>query len=346
MHDTAQQMDNPRVSVVMAVYNEMRFLDEAVTSILTQTLNDFEFIIIDDYSTDGSWDKLQSYREQDKRIVLVRNEQNIGLTKSLNRGFSLVRGKYIARQDADDISLPERLKIQFDFMQIYLNIGLLATAFYLLNEEGQLIDIVRRPTNAIELRWHTLFYNPFAHTSVMLRSEILKKHQLTYDPAFRYAQDYDLWTRYLKHTSATILDDVLVGHRIHTMSISTQKIHEQEHSVNLVVQRQFQDLAPQATLTLPEIIKLRHWNQIFPKELSESDIYLCIIILNIIYQFNRAQDQPIGTAQQRWMKHIIQTIRLSQLDLKSLMCLLWRSLRADASFASYLLFRRLIRRLF
>ena len=105
-------MHQPKVSVVMSAYNGERYLREAVESILNQTFNDFEFIIIDDGSTNSTGQILSSYAAQDPRIVLIRNRENIGLTKSLNKGLALARGEYIARMDADDVSLPNRFSEQ------------------------------------------------------------------------------------------------------------------------------------------------------------------------------------------------------------------------------------------
>ena len=100
----------PKVSVVMSVHNGSHYLHEAVESILNQTFTDFEFITIDDFSTDSSWEILTKYADQDQRIKLFKNEENLGLTKSLNKGLKLAQGDYIARQDADDVSLPERFE--------------------------------------------------------------------------------------------------------------------------------------------------------------------------------------------------------------------------------------------
>src|SRR3989337_2996755 len=124
-----------KVSVIMSVYNGERHLRESVDSILNQTFQDFEFIIINDGSKDQSKYILESYK--DERIKLIHNK-NMGLTKSLNIGISIAKGKYIARQDADDISEPERLKTQYDFMEANPGLGLIGSQFEVIKENGEI----------------------------------------------------------------------------------------------------------------------------------------------------------------------------------------------------------------
>ncbi|HXK49687.1 MAG TPA: glycosyltransferase family 2 protein, partial [Clostridiales bacterium] len=115
----------PAISVIMSVYNSEQYLQESIDSILDQTFNDFEFIITDDCSTDGSFEIIKSYAMLDKRIKYFRNSENIGLTKSLNLMLDIAKGKYIARMDSDDISMPDRFSKQFDFMENNPEIGVL-----------------------------------------------------------------------------------------------------------------------------------------------------------------------------------------------------------------------------
>jgi len=118
-------MDRPKISVIMSVYNGEKYLREAIESILNQTFRDFEFIIINDGSTDKTSEILSSYN--DPRIVIINNKRNIGLTKSLNKGLKMVKGEYIARQDADDVSLPERLERMVNFLDMNRDVGLLGS---------------------------------------------------------------------------------------------------------------------------------------------------------------------------------------------------------------------------
>ena len=119
--------NDPNISIIMSVYNSERYLKEAIESILNQTYTDFEFIITDDSSTDSSLRILEKYKNNDERITLIRNSENVGLTVNLNRMMDLARGKYIARMDADDISLPKRIATQYYFMEKNTEIGVCGT---------------------------------------------------------------------------------------------------------------------------------------------------------------------------------------------------------------------------
>ncbi|MDD4353774.1 MAG: glycosyltransferase family A protein, partial [Candidatus Nanoarchaeia archaeon] len=129
-------MKNHRISVIMSAYNTERYIAEAIESILNQTFKDFEFIIIDDGSTDDSLKIIKRYVKKDRRIKLIHNKKNIGLTKSLNKGLKIAKGQYIARMDADDISLPQRFQIQYDFLEKNKDIFLIGTTAFLIDDKG------------------------------------------------------------------------------------------------------------------------------------------------------------------------------------------------------------------
>ena len=148
----------PQVSVIMPVYNGGRYLREAVDSILNQTFREFEFIIIDDGSTDDTWSVLTDYAAHDSQVRLIQNEANIGLTRSLNKGLAVSRAALIARQDADDISMPERLARQIAFLEMHPEVGLLGT-------QGDFIDADGRPIE--DRRWR------FANDNSILQKQIL-----------------------------------------------------------------------------------------------------------------------------------------------------------------------------
>ena len=174
----------------MSVYNGAKFLAEAIDSILAQTFTDFEFIIIDDASSDDSLHIINSYK--DARIVLLQNTKNIGLTKSLNIGIAKAKGKYVARMDADDISLPKRLEKQFSFMEEHLEFAFCGTTAKTINDVGKEISFFKPPTDSSKILALLLFKNCFFHSSITIRRDAL----LTvsgYDEEFIYAQDYRLY---------------------------------------------------------------------------------------------------------------------------------------------------------
>ena len=202
----------PKISVIMSVYNSEKYLKEAVKSILDQTFTDFEFIITDDRSTDNSLSILEKYEKTDDRIVLVKNSENVGLTINLNRMIDLAKGDYIARMDADDISLPMRLKTQYDFMEINPEIGVLGThskTFGLGVKE----KILPRPISHEEIKANLLFENPMVHSSIFFRRSVINSQDTFYNEEFKIMQDYELWTRIINKTKFANLGEVLLEYR-------------------------------------------------------------------------------------------------------------------------------------
>ena len=167
----------PQISVIMAVYNGEKFLEEAIGSILKQTFLNFEFIIIDDGSEDTSLKIIKNFK--DKRISILENNKNIGLSASLNKGIKLSKGKYIARMDADDISLPERLEKQYNFMERNPNIGIVGTGYDLINESGERMGTYIYPDNPVTIHWKLLTGPVFPHPTVMLRKKVLIENNLS-----------------------------------------------------------------------------------------------------------------------------------------------------------------------
>jgi len=205
----------------MSIYNEARFLKESVGSVLGQSFGDFEFIILDDGSTDGSADLVREFA--DPRIRLIVRDRNWGLTSSLNFGLRECGGRYIARMDADDIAEPPRLEKQVDFLERRLNIGALGSARLLIDELGQVVGRSSPPANDLAIRWKCLLGNPFGHPTVMLRREVLKRHRLQYDRSFRTAQDYEFWSRLLRVTCGANLPEPLLRYRLRKGSSRTDK---------------------------------------------------------------------------------------------------------------------------
>jgi len=229
----------PKVSVLMSVYNGERYLREALESILNQTFSDFEFINIDDGSTDTTWRILNDY--DGARIRLVRNEENIGLAGSLNKGLELARGEFIARMDADDISLPERFARQVEFLDAHPEIGVVGTAYQMIDAQGRLKDIPQPTTAPMILKWRGCFGSPLAHPAIMARKELLERVG-GYNEHFRTSQDYDLLQRLSGKTRLANLPDVLLYLRKHEKSISYQQNVGQLSSSYTISQRAIADL--------------------------------------------------------------------------------------------------------
>ncbi|MBT0653031.1 glycosyltransferase [Geobacter luticola] len=196
---------------------------EAIESILSQTLADFEFIIIDDGSTDHSVEIIESYR--DSRISLIRNGANLGLSESLNKGFGLARGEYVARMDSDDVSLPERLTRQVAFMEAHAEIGICGTWVEIIGEPAG--HVWRYPTAPDVINCMHLFGPALAHPSVMMRREMLAKFGTLYDTSFKRAQDFELWVRASEYTSLANIGEVQLHYRRHDQQV----VHKEEQLV-------------------------------------------------------------------------------------------------------------------
>ena len=218
---------NPKVTVLMSVYNGEKYLSEAVESILAQTFRDFEFLIIDDGSTDSSPEMLSGYASRDSRVRIVRNDENVGLTRSLNKGLGLSRGEYIARMDADDVACPDRLACQVEYLDKKPDIAAVGAGIEIIDEDSQVIGRRLPKDNSVFLKRNLILKNSvFAHSSVMFRREVVVQAG-GYDDNYRYAQDYDLWSRLGKKYEFGALERVLLKWRSVSSNISTSKRTEQ-----------------------------------------------------------------------------------------------------------------------
>ncbi len=218
----------PKVTVLMSVYNGEKYLREAIDSILNQTFKDFESIIINDGSTDSSREIILSYN--DPRIRLIDNEKNTGLTHSLNKGLQLAKGEYIARQDADDISLPERLERMTDFLDKNKDVELLGSSFINIDEKGKELSVSLLNTDDKEIKNMLLSGNHFGFE--MFRKRVMEKVGF-YREEFRYAQDYDLALRIAEVSKVANIKEPLYKYRITPNSISTVKRIEQDKYAEL-----------------------------------------------------------------------------------------------------------------
>ena len=214
------------VSVVMSVYNGEKFLRESLDSILGQTHALFEFIIVNDYSLDMTGPILRSYAQQDNRVKIIENEANLGLTRSLNKAIKESKGEYIARQDADDVSHPERFARQVYFLETHPQVALLGTSGLLISDAGRVLRIEKVNTNQAKLRKSLIQRNQFIHGSVMLRKSCLESIGL-YCEELIYGQDYDLFLRIAEKYSVANIEEPFYSYRINIDSISTKRIAEQ-----------------------------------------------------------------------------------------------------------------------
>jgi len=228
----------PKVTVLMPVYNGEKYLKESIESILNQTFTDFEFLIINDGSTDRTEEIIKSYK--DTRIKLVNNETNLKLIKTLNKGLDLAKGKYIARMDADDVSLPKRLKIQVDFMDNNPEIGVSGAWAKVIGGKNK--KYIKTYSNFEKIKATSIFKNILIHPSVIIRKEILNKYNLRYNEESQHSEDYELWARCTKCFPITNIKKYLMLYRIHNENISHQHSETQTKNSSLTRIEQLKNL--------------------------------------------------------------------------------------------------------
>ena len=233
-------MRQPVVSVVMAVYNEQPYLEEAVQSILGQTFEDFEFIIVNDGSTDGSKDVLERFAERDDRIRLIHQE-NRGLIPSLNRGLSMAKGRYVARMDGDDVSHARRLERQVQLLNAHPEVGVVGTKIEYIDVEGRVTGHWPLPTNPEVIAGRLLFNNCLCHPSIVARRTLLRELG-GYAEWAKYAEDYELWTRAVKTSRIKNVCETLLKLRRHEGSVTVSKRVEQIRMCGQVAFKLHQDL--------------------------------------------------------------------------------------------------------
>lgn len=235
----------PQISVIMSVYKEpIPWITQSIDSILNQTFSDFEFLIVDDNPEDEERQELlRQYQEKDERVKIIFNEVNIGLTKSLNKALDHVKGKYIARMDADDISHTNRFQIQYDFMESHPEIDLCGTWGRTIGDISFLsLKIRKMPITNNEIKACLLFKNPFIHSSVMFR-KVIKNKEVRYNENAKRSQDYMLWYE-LSLMNATFynINEVLLDYRLSSLQISSNHNSEQFLISNFIQEQLLKEL--------------------------------------------------------------------------------------------------------
>jgi glycosyltransferase involved in cell wall biosynthesis len=225
----------PLISVIMPVYNSVKFLPEAVESLLAQTLSDFELIVIDDGSTDGSAALLESFCQKDTRLIVQRHPHNQGITAARNTGLAQAHGKYIAFMDSDDISLPERFEKQVAFLENHPEIDILGSSVVLIDERGQKIGALSAPLDDLAIHWAGFFSASFLHPTIMLRHSILMQHAIHYRVARDQSEDYDFFSQLLEYACGANYPEPLYVYRVHSASMTSQFQREKINSKSALI---------------------------------------------------------------------------------------------------------------
>jgi len=214
-------MNYPLISVLMPAYNAKKYIAQAIESILNQTFKDFEFIIVDDASTDNTWSIIQEYAKKDKRIVTLKNKINLKICKTLNRGIDIAQGTYIVRMDADDWSFPARIQEQYDYMKLHKKIVISGCSMIICDSNLNPYAIRNYPTEDCELRKAILRYSPFSHPTIIFNTKIAKKvggyHKL-------YSEDIEFYLNLGRFGDFGNIKDALIKYREVPTSMTFTKL--------------------------------------------------------------------------------------------------------------------------
>lgn len=254
----------PKISVLLPVYNGGEYLQTAIDSILNQTFSDFEFIIINDASTDDSEKVILS--NTDSRIVYIKNEQNLGLIKTLNKGLDLCKGEYIARMDQDDIANPTRFEKQNTVLDHNLEIGVCGTWFTFFGTREN--TVVKHPEYHEQIKIAMLGNCPIGHPTVMLRKNNVGN--LRYDVNYQAAEDYEFWSRLVRITQFYNIQESLLQYRIHNSNMSILENSTQINNAKKITGNQL---------------------KIIGIENTDFNIEQCQILLGAIFKFRLSDDE-------------------------------------------------------
>ncbi|MEE8479370.1 MAG: glycosyltransferase family 2 protein [Candidatus Neomarinimicrobiota bacterium] len=248
------EVNTPKISVILPVYNGEEHLTECVESILHQSYTNFEFVIVDDASTDNTPQILKKYSNQDERVRVLTNPINQKQTISANTACKNTSGKYIARMDADDIALPMRFEKQLNFLEANPCVSMVGSWINTISDNGKIMGQWKTSTDSNILIWYLLFGTSFAHSSVMMRSDLVKKVDYYQSPE---AEDYDLWSRLSRITKVANLPEVLQHRRVWAGQLALKVPTETRDCMLQIMQNNMQHLlnVSSINLKLVEIIR-------------------------------------------------------------------------------------------
>jgi glycosyltransferase involved in cell wall biosynthesis len=290
-----------KISVILPIYNAEKYLSDAINSILNQNYTDFEVLAIDDGSTDASLEILKSFN--DPRITIIQNNENLGLIRTLNRGLDLAQGKYIARMDADDISLPTRFEKQVNLLDNNPDIGVCSSWLEFFGDSNEKIKF---PIEHDEIYFRFLLGVQVGHANSMIRRDLIEKLNIRYNPQFPHSEDTNLWVNLMPHTHFANIPEILYRYRKYneqvTQLYSTIVRNSFQRSINL----HFKNILELLSISDDDIFELYPLTQIDPAFLDRFEaISKKIIFQNRIQQ--RFKDTTVKTVVlQLWKNKVRQ----------------------------------------
>ena len=303
----------PKVTVLMPVYNGERFLRDAIDSILRQTFDDFELLIVNDGSTDGSRELIRSYADQ--RMRVVEHARNRGIVASLNTGIEHARGEYLARMDADDVSLPHRLDVQVAFMEAHPEVGVCGGWVRTIDEHEAIWQAAEwHEQIKIDLLFNSVIFHPVA----MMRTRLLTRNH--YDEDFLHVEDYRLWLTLVEQTQLHNLQNVLLLHRIHHGNIGAKYAELQKANADRCRAEQLQKLHIRPTPRQKEIHCAIAVNAVKYTEIAAAKRWLRVL---------QEQNRAVAYYHRALFEHTISTYQ-QMLDEKRLLSRVRRKLKTIA----------------
>lgn len=288
---------DPTVSVVLPVYNGKNYLLESIESVLAQTLADLELVVVDDGSTDESADVAAGIA--DERVVVLRHDRNRGLVVALNTGIDAARGRYVAIQNADDISLPDRIESQAALLDADPQLVVVGSAWEVVDKNGRGLGTKTRPIDDTGIRWMALFLTPFGHPTVMFRADALRRNGLRYEQDFYLAEDFRLWSLLLRHGRGANLSRPLVRYRTHDAQITSTTWEAQSEMAERVSQANLAYLG--VDLDLESVRRLRALALHPPRRLDRVDFELVRPLLAAIAALELDHPGPYARAARRML---------------------------------------------
>jgi len=295
----------PLISVITPVHNAEAYLPDSIQSILSQSFPDFEYIIIDDASTDNSWQIITDFAQQDDRIKPIRNTQKQSLSQVRNQALDMAKGKYVAKIDADDISAPQRLQTQVAYLEKSPQIILCGAGVQYFSKDQLLSQWVLN-IDSLEIKCRLLFENCFANSTIMMRKDIIEQHHIRYQSDFDFSEDYGFWSALAQQGDLAIIPEILAKVRQHPQKVSVKFTQTQQENAYKVQRLYLQKLGITPTL---EELRL-HFDAmhggISPSLNSLNNLSQWLLRLKSQNQFKKIYPEPEFTKllKQIWTKHI------------------------------------------
>jgi len=319
----------PVVSVLMSVHNGEKYLPETLDTLLAQTVSDFELVVIDDGSQDSTHEILRAYAQRDARIRPVRNERNMKLPASLNRGLKLCRAPLVARADADDLYVPQYLETQVGHLHNDPSVGVISSSFDVADADGTVLYTRYLPTEDPQIRFELLFMSRFLHPTTVFRAGLVHRAG-GYNEEFHGAEDYELWARLRDETRFANHPTPLVRYRRHSETIS-QTRGSPGQQLSLSVSQRLLSGYLESSITLEDAAVLRTFfygmSPLDPRSVSRGLVLLKQVLGRAA---KRESSETVEGFRRRIARHLMSySVELAESDRSASRGLFWQTLRLN-----------------